>query len=67
MKLATTTGDFARITPDQVDTLAYIAEAGFKYIDYNFDVDYDEKRGFFGEEPEKHLENIKAKAWQKRI
>lgn len=62
MKLATTTGDFARITPDQVDTLAYIAEAGFKYIDYNFDVDYDEKRGFFGEEPEKHLENIKAKA-----
>ena len=62
MKLATTTSDFAKNTADQVDALAYIAEAGFKYVDYNFDVDYEEKRGFFGNAPEEHLARIKEKA-----
>lgn len=33
MKLATTTGDFERFTPDHLERIKYVKEAGFKYID----------------------------------
>ncbi len=61
MKLATTTGDFAKFTT-QEQSIKYIAEAGFKYIDYNFGTDYRKKDAFFGNNPEEHLKSIKSLA-----
>lgn len=40
MKLATTTGDFSGYNVSQFDSLRYIREAGFRYADYNFHLDY---------------------------
>lgn len=62
MKLATTTGDFAKYGKSQLETLDYISQAGFKYIDYSFDVDYENKIGFFGRCPKKHLKELQEKA-----
>ena len=58
MKLATTTGDFAEYTVSQADALKYIEKSGFKYIDYNFGIDYRDKSGFYSEDAGLHLENM---------
>ncbi len=47
MKLATTTGDFAGFTSDIDETLAALAECGFRYVDYSFGGDYGNSAGFF--------------------
>lgn len=62
MKLATTTGDFSRYTEDQAEAVRYIREAGFRYLDYNFHLDYTRQNGFFGEDPAAHLEKMKEAA-----
>lgn len=36
MKLATTTGDFFRFDISEQERIRYIAQAGFRYIDFNF-------------------------------
>ena len=48
MKLCTTTGDYARFTDDQAVALAHIREAGFRYADYSFGVDYNRQTGIYG-------------------
>ena len=62
MKLATTTGDFARYTTNQAEAVRYIREAGFLYLDYNFHLDYARGNGFFGDNPAAHLSNMKKAA-----
>jgi len=61
MKLATTTGDFTKFTSQQ-EAMKYIADAGFKYVDYNFCIDWRRKDGFYGENPEEHLASVKETA-----
>ncbi len=41
MKLATTTGDFSAYELDGYDSTVAIADAGFRYIDYSFQYDFD--------------------------
>lgn len=47
MKLATTTGDFAAYATNSEDSVRYIHEAGFRYIDYSFGKDYANGTGAF--------------------
>ena len=49
MKLATTTGDFHGYTHSQTECLRYIREAGFRYADYSFGVDYTHRIGAYAE------------------
>lgn len=62
MKLATTTGDFYPYTKSQTEAMEYIRRAGFKYIDYNFGTDYNCKNGIYGDDPQKHIEDVLKKA-----
>ncbi len=55
MYLATTTGDFAGYTDNQLDCIKYIHEAGFRYLDYNFGMDWSHKNGVFSGDWEKHV------------
>lgn len=57
MKLATTTGDFAAYTTDNIKAIEYIAEAGFKYIDYSFCIDHRNRTGVFGDD-ENYLDKL---------
>jgi len=57
MKLATTTSDFSAYTSNALEAIEYIKQAGFKYIDYNFCVDYKNKTGIFGDD-EFYLEKV---------
>ncbi len=47
MKLATTISDFGKYSNDQEVLIRYLSECGFKYIDYNFGIDYKNGSGFF--------------------
>ena len=47
MELATTTGDFAKFADHGYEAIKYISQAGFEYLDYNFNPDYDRKKGVF--------------------
>lgn len=58
MKLATTTGDFFPYTNSQVESLKYIAEAGFRYADYSFCADARERTGIYGPNPESHIAQV---------
>ena len=49
MKLATTTGDFARYTESQIEALAHIRKAGFSYADYSFGTDLKRQSGIYAE------------------
>ncbi len=62
MKLATTTGDFQAYTHNQNDAIIKINEAGFKYIDYSFIMDYKNGSGIFGKDPKGHIDDIKRLA-----
>ena len=62
MKLATTTGDFQAYTFDQKDAVRKIHEAGFRYIDYSFGMDYRNASGIFGKNPQAHLDEMKRLA-----
>lgn len=61
MKLATTTGDFSAYTVQQTECAKYIREAGFKYLDYNFGIDYANKNGVFSDNWREYLEDLKEK------
>lgn len=60
MKLATTTSDFSAYTANQLESMEYIAKAGFKYIDYNFGRDYAEHSGIYGDDFYGYIEKVKA-------
>ena len=45
MKLATTTSDFSSYAMDGYASAKAIADAGFRYIDYSFQYDYDRRSG----------------------
>ena len=49
MKLATTTGDFEEYTSSQLEAIEYISKSGFKYLDYNFCMDYRHKTGIYSD------------------
>lgn len=62
MKLATTTSDFAQHFSSNIDTLAHIKDAGFKYVDYSFIIDYVNGSGIFSEDEEGYLAALKKEA-----
>lgn len=62
MKIATSTGDFQHYTFQQEACMQYVREAGFKYQDYNFDMDYKYQSGIFSKDYKAHLENVKRQA-----
>jgi len=62
MKLATTTGDFAQQISLGLDTLVHISEAGFKYVDYSFISDYNNKNGIFSDDFEGYIASLKKEA-----
>lgn len=49
MKLATTTGDFFKYGLDDAGSALAVREAGFRYIDYSFDYDYNHGTGLLGD------------------
>ncbi len=59
MKLATTTGDFAQYTADQELTIRYLHRSGFKYIDYSFCTDYDNRSGIYADDWQEYVERLK--------
>jgi len=62
MKLATTTGDFASYTSNQMECMEYISQSGFKYIDYNFGIDYAQRSGIYGNDFNNYIDSIKKQA-----
>ncbi len=62
MKLATTTGDFSAYTSSQTEAMKYINQAGFKYLDYNFGVDYNRRDGVYSDDFKGHIKKIKEAA-----
>ncbi len=62
MKIATTTGDFSLYTNNQAEAMRYIYEAGFRYMDYNFAMDYPERIGVYGENWQEYAADLKRQA-----
>lgn len=58
MRLATTTGDFSAYTTSQRDAIRLIREAGFRYVDYNFNMDVAAQRGIVFPEWKKQIEAV---------
>ncbi len=61
MKLATSTGDYSRYTCCQIEAITRISAAGFKYIDYNFGMDYCIRGGIYSEDFDAYIEKISQK------
>ena len=59
MKLSTTTGDFAVYAKHQSESVAWIAQSGFRYLDYNFAIDCNRKNGILGENFDQYIDEIK--------
>ncbi len=62
MKLATTTGDFRLYAQSQIDSIKYIRQAGFRYIDYSFSIDYANRSGVFRDDYLDYLAGLKQTA-----
>ena len=62
MKLATTTGDFGAYAKSQMQSMEYIHQAGFRFLDYNFGLDFARKDEIFSADPKGHLEEVKRQA-----
>ena len=58
MKLATTTGDYSAYTDSQTEALSRIRNAGFRYADYSFGLDYGHRNGIYTEKSEKYIDDI---------
>lgn len=58
MKLATTTGDYSAYTDSQAEALSHIRNAGFRYADYNFGIDYSHRNGVYAEKTEEYINGI---------
>lgn len=62
MKLATTTGDFGSFVTCQQQAMAYAHQAGFRYLDYNFGMDYQHRNGVYGADVAAYYEDVKRQA-----
>lgn len=62
MKLATTTGAFATYTANQNDAIRYIHQAGFRYADYNFQMDTDCQTGIALPDWKAQIETVRRTA-----
>lgn len=62
MKLATTTGDFFAYTSDQTKAMEYISQSGFRYIDYNFELDYRIRNGIYSADFDAYIDSLKRQA-----
>lgn len=62
MKIATTTADFESCTKSQLEAMQYISEAGFVYLDYNFDTDYGRHDGAYSKNYKDYMESVKIRA-----
>ena len=58
MKLATTTGDFCAYSDSQAFALEHIRSAGFRYADYNFGLDHQDRRGVYSENYQNYFDKI---------
>ena len=58
MKLATTTGDYSAYTDSQTIALTHVRNAGFRYADYNFGIDYNHRNGIYTENQEAYINSI---------
>lgn len=59
MKLATTTGDFGTYASTQQESMQYIAQSGFRFLDYNFCLDYIRKNGVYSSNWKEYLDDIR--------
>ena len=64
MYLATTTGDFSGYTPSQTQSMEYICQAGFRYLDYNFGSDYSQRSGVYADNWQEYLQTVLTRADQ---
>lgn len=55
MKLATTTADFSAYNLTQQETVDCIRQAGFRFIDYNFGLDYNRRSGAYSDDWKQYL------------
>ena len=62
MKLATTTGDFSAYASTQQESMGYIAQTSFRYLDYNFCMDYAKGNGVYASNWKEHLDDIRRHA-----
>ena len=62
MKLATTTSDFNAYTKSKEESVQYICEAGFRYLDYDFGMDYHTRGGAYADDWREFLANLKLYA-----
>lgn len=62
MKLATTTGDFAKYTDSTAIAIGFIKEAGFKYVDYSFGTECDRANGVYSKNWKEYTKQLKAYA-----
>lgn len=60
MKLATTTGDYSAYPLTQIEALEHIRAAGFRYADYNFGTDYQQRDGVYAKDFEAYFKNVAA-------
>lgn len=58
MKLATTTSDYFAYSLSHTDILRHIRKAGFRYADYNFGRDYNQRDGVYSENIELYLYTV---------
>lgn len=58
MKLATTTSDYFAYSFSYTDILKHIRKAGFRYADYNFGRDYNQRDGVYSENIELYLYTV---------
>lgn len=62
MKLATKTADFTGYTGCQIQALAHIRKAGFRYADYSFGWDCSHRAGIYAEDPSAYYEQVASAA-----
>jgi len=62
MKLSTSTGDFGAYTMDQAQAMGWIAQAGFRYLDYNFATDCARKNGIYSDCFDAYVDGIRRRA-----
>lgn len=62
MRLATTTGDFSAYTASQSEAIRCIREAGFRYADYNFNMDFAAQTGVALPDWKKQIESVRRTA-----
>lgn len=58
MKLATTTGDFAFYTNDQMKIIDLLKQSGFSYVDYSFEIDHKNRSGVYSPDWQDYIKRL---------